>query len=160
MLRRSLVLSLLVSLAACGSQASTTTRVPLKENLSFTGKLIGSMSAGTPGSACGATKGGYSAAWSGTVLGLAKNPALGSPWTVSFSITHYHGPATYTMVEQVHSGDASLTSGGKKTYVLIFGTVTINKDEHSGSFQNVELAQVGESVLAAAVVMDGNWKCV
>jgi len=64
------------------------------------------------------------------------------------------------MVEQVHSGDASLTSGGKKTYVLIFGTVTINKDEHSGSFQNVELAQVGESVLAAAVVMDGNWKCV
>ena len=157
-LRGLVAVSVLFLMAACGSQ--TTVAVPaIKENLTFTGKLIGSMTEATAGSSCGSHKGGYSANWKGTVIGLSGKSAIGNPWEFDFSIANYHGPATYTIVGQVHSGDASLTSAGIEKYVLIFGTVTINKDEHSGLFKDLELATVGQSAIAESVVIQGTWSC-
>jgi hypothetical protein len=116
------------------------------------------MSQGTP-SSCGVQNGTFSADWSGAVVGASTQAAPGSPWTVGFSIAHFHGEGQYTIVGQVHSGDASLSTGGKKVYVLIFGTVTVNQDERSGAFSDVELAMAGGATTVAAVVMNGDWAC-
>lgn len=156
-----LAMPVLLVVAGCNGSSSTGsgTPSPLSQELTFTGKLIGTMKSAGSGSTCGPTGSGYSASWKGNVTGLNGKSESGSPWTVSFDITNYHGAGSYSIVGNI-SGHASLTTAaGQQTYALIFGTFVIGSDQKSGSMTNVQLSQVGQSSVAAAVLANGSWSC-